>query len=481
MAKSRRPKRPSGQRLSVVPPAEPDPELKQLRDMLAESGAPPELLDALDTLDGPGDIPQMLQAMIEAGLPSSPEEALAGILANWSGLLEPGTGSLDAELCGAEFLGMLRMGTPDEADLPDMLADMIGQAAATEKPEALAMLRVLAVLGPPQVRQPATEAADRLVATGLTDPAWVPGLGTPKPGAGFGYVDGFGAQELIGVTFSYGRKRHAIVVLIDYGLGGGVKDCFLTNKVDIVRSTHRQAARAQGVDFYDYKPAQAREILDQALAKPPCPDAPDQVEDVDTYLDLLRARVAALPSGGTSDRSNTVHRLKITLRGSKPPIWRRLEVPSGITLAELHEVIQRAFGWESAHLWTFETGAGDYGLPDPELGHRDAAARTLAEAGDRIRYTYDFGDNWEHDIRVERVEPAEPDVGYPRCLTGRRAGPPEDCGGIWGYDALREILADPAHPEHDDRVEWLGLGSPHDFDPAAFDLDEVNRALAART
>jgi hypothetical protein len=184
---------------------------------------------------------------------------------------------------------------------------------------------------------------------------------------------------------------------------------------------------------------------------------------------------------GTGPRS--VHRIKLTLRGSKPPIWRRLEVPSTTTLQQLHRIVQEAFGWQSYHMWVFETPLGEFGLADPELGHRSAAAKKLRDVapkvGDRIRYTYDFGDNWEHDLLVEAVGPAEQGTVYPRCVTGRRAGPPEDCGGIWGYEELLAILANPQDDEHKDRLEWLGLDSAEEFDPAAFDLAEVNAALAA--
>ncbi|MCX5215535.1 plasmid pRiA4b ORF-3 family protein [Kitasatospora sp. NBC_00240] len=86
--------------------------------------------------------------------------------------------------------------------------------------------------------------------------------------------------------------------------------------------------------------------------------------------------------------------------------------------------------------------------------------------------------NWEHDILVEAVTDAEPGIAYPRCLTGRRACPPEDCGGMWGYEYLIEILAAPGHEEHDERLEWLGLDTADQFDPAAFDLAEVNSALS---
>ncbi|MET9296706.1 plasmid pRiA4b ORF-3 family protein [Streptomyces sp. NPDC003077] len=176
--------------------------------------------------------------------------------------------------------------------------------------------------------------------------------------------------------------------------------------------------------------------------------------------------------------------MKVTLRDSRPPIWRRLEVPSGITLRELHDVIQAAFGWEDYHMWSFDSGSARYGIADQGLGLRSATSKQLGQiatrSGDRLLYTYDFGDNWEHDILVENITAPEPGTAYPHCLTGRRAAPPEDCGGIWGYDHLIEILADRHHEEHEERLEWLGLDSADRFDPAAFDVAQVNSALSAR-
>ncbi|MBN6051068.1 plasmid pRiA4b ORF-3 family protein, partial [Nonomuraea sp. RK-328] len=133
-------------------------------------------------------------------------------------------------------------------------------------------------------------------------------------------------------------------------------------------------------------------------------------------------------------------------------------------------------------MWVFETLVGRYGVADRELQIASAAAKRLHQVlpapKDRLGYTYDFGDDWEHTILAEAVTPAKPGIPYPRCLTGRRACPPEDCGGIWGYDYLLEILADPTHEEHEDRLEWLGLDSADQFDPAAFDLAGTNTALS---
>jgi len=129
----------------------------------------------------------------------------------------------------------------------------------------------------------------------------------------------------------------------------------------------------------------------------------------------------------------------------------------------------------------FETAYGDFGQADRELGHRADGSVTLEQVAqqpkDKIRYTYDFGDDWVHDIVVEKVLDPDPSTTYPRCTGGKRAAPPDDCGGIWGYDELRVILADPTHPEHDERLEWLGITDASQFTPDTFDPDTVNDRL----
>ncbi len=172
-----------------------------------------------------------------------------------------------------------------------------------------------------------------------------------------------------------------------------------------------------------------------------------------------------------------VYQLKIQMKGSKPPIWRRIQVPGRVSLAELHPIILAAMGWYGGHLYAFWVGQAQYGSPDPELGMADARRLTLAAAartGARLSYDYDFGDDWEHHISVEKILPAEPGVVYPRCVTGRRACPPEDCGGMYGFYELLQAAADPQHPEHERAQEML----PPDYDPAHFDLDWTNRRLA---
>ena len=196
----------------------------------------------------------------------------------------------------------------------------------------------------------------------------------------------------------------------------------------------------------------------------------------------VMANTRRLKPGASTAPARTVHTIKITLDGSRPPIWRRLQVPSAITLSALHDVLQAAFGWEDYHMWVFETPLGRYGLPDRDLEISNAATKRLDQIAprqtDRLGYTYDFGDDWQHALLVEAVTSPEPGIAYPRCLAGRRACPPEDCGGIWGYDYLLEILTDPDHEEHQERLEWLGLDSADQFDPAAFDPAQANTALA---
>lgn len=181
-------------------------------------------------------------------------------------------------------------------------------------------------------------------------------------------------------------------------------------------------------------------------------------------------------------RSGQAMQLKLSLRGVvKPPVWRRLLVPADIRLDRLHEVIQTAIGWTDTHLHVFSTRSGDYGIPDPELGYRNERnarlAQFLQQPGDRIHYSYDFGDGWEHDIVLETRLNPEPGVQTPACLAGKGACPPEDSGGPWGYADLKEALADPRHKDHESMLDWLGRDSADSFDPAACDLAEINEVL----
>jgi hypothetical protein len=179
------------------------------------------------------------------------------------------------------------------------------------------------------------------------------------------------------------------------------------------------------------------------------------------------------------DAAPQVLQLKVALAEIRPPIWRRLRVPAKLTLAQLHRVIQLAFGWEDCHLHVFRILGEDYGPADPDSAGETRSERvTLAKLGLKAKakftYEYDLGDLWEHVVTVEAVEPAE-GAQTPVCLAGKRACPPEDCGGPWGYQDLIAAMGDPEHPDHVDIKEWLGTDH---WDAEAFRLDQINAALA---
>jgi hypothetical protein len=198
-------------------------------------------------------------------------------------------------------------------------------------------------------------------------------------------------------------------------------------------------------------------------------------EPLATVIPLAGRSAPAAPSPKPRTASGTVFQLKITLQNTRPPIWRRVLVDGSATLDHVHEVIQAAFGWWNFHLHEFEVGRTRYRVPDPDddwgeppRDERRTRLDTVASEGSTFRYTYDFGDNWTHRCVVEKVLPASRVAPVPACIDGRRACPPEDCGGTWAYRELLEILADPEHPEHDERRDWLGGW----FDPEAFDASE---------
>jgi hypothetical protein len=176
-----------------------------------------------------------------------------------------------------------------------------------------------------------------------------------------------------------------------------------------------------------------------------------------------------------------IYQIKITLRDSKPTIWRRLLISSETTLTKLHQIIQIAMGWTDSHLHMFTIAGERYSAPMPgdpshliELGAKSSQRvklNKLVTAGDKFIYEYDFGDSWEHEILVEKMLPAEQKP--PVCITGKRACPPEDVGGVWGYTTFLQALKDPKHPEYAMFTEWIG-GS---FDAETFDLEAVNQAL----
>jgi Plasmid pRiA4b ORF-3-like protein len=150
-----------------------------------------------------------------------------------------------------------------------------------------------------------------------------------------------------------------------------------------------------------------------------------------------------------------------------------------MTLPQLHDTIQVVMGWTDSHLHQFIIGGVEYGLPNPDFAddmrteQRVKLERVVTSEKERFVYEYDFGDSWTHIILLEKILPPDPLVHYPRCLTGKRACPPEDVGGVWGYAGFLEAIRVSEHPEHEEMLEWCGGA----FDPEAFSLHDINQAL----
>jgi Plasmid pRiA4b ORF-3-like protein len=175
------------------------------------------------------------------------------------------------------------------------------------------------------------------------------------------------------------------------------------------------------------------------------------------------------------------YQIKVTLHGSQLPIWRRIQVGSDTTLAKLHRILQRVMGWQDSHLHQFTVQGERYSVPSEEnegpRKPKDERKHKLSDLnlseGSEFQYTYDFGDNWEHVLAVEKAFSPDKDARYPVCLAGARACPPEDVGGIPGYEGFLRAISHPKHPEHQEYLEWIG-GS---FDSEAFDVEAVNQSL----
>jgi len=173
-----------------------------------------------------------------------------------------------------------------------------------------------------------------------------------------------------------------------------------------------------------------------------------------------------------------IYQIKIALMGSKPAVWRRILISGDTTLARLHDILQVVMGWTNAHLHRFIVKGQTYAIPDRgDIGprkpkdERKFTLRDIAQEGSRLVYEYDFGDNWQHGLDVEAILPPEEGMQYPACLEGAGACPPEDVGGISGYEHFLEAMGDPKHPEHQNCRDWIG-GT---FDPQKFNLTQVNK------
>jgi len=480
-------------------------------------------------------VPEICDCPECSGVEIDPQEFVENLVAGAADLLAADD-PLEAELFGA---ALLSAGDLAGVGFAEALADDIVPAVAEfATPEALAVLVAIDAVAGGRV---ATAAVEGLVTAGVPRPAWIDELREPvRFGQCRRFADSDGGASILVCSFDRAGRSHGFVIHIDHIDCDAAVDIALfpaevqDEVLDRIQADGRRAGLAITAEALD--PAEFRWQVERALDARAVhdreDDGPDLTEEVDAedgpgyhlLAALLQARMSALPEptrppaphgitdrpaglealdltqfagptrrGGAapkmrakrkkSDPKAPVYQLKVGLRGSKPPIWRRLEVPADTSLARLHGILQMAFGWADSHLHVFETPYGDFGVADRELGYRAEAPVTLEQvapgAGDRLQYTYDFGDDWTHEIVVEKVLERQPGA-YPRCTGGRRAAPPEDCGGVWGYAELVEVLSDPGHPEHGDRLEWLGLASAADFQPERFDAAEINRALTEK-
>ena len=181
--------------------------------------------------------------------------------------------------------------------------------------------------------------------------------------------------------------------------------------------------------------------------------------------------------------SATLAHLKITLDKVKPVVLRRVEVPFDIRLDRLHLTIQAAMGWTNSHLYEIRAGGVGWSTPYPDADWAgDFIDARKARLGDiledigtkTLKYLYDFGDGWEHTIKIERLVDPKPGMLYPSLIEAKGHCPPEDVGGPWGYSELLETLDDPSHERHSEFKEWLA----DDFNPHVVDVDRLSEDVA---
>jgi hypothetical protein len=174
--------------------------------------------------------------------------------------------------------------------------------------------------------------------------------------------------------------------------------------------------------------------------------------------------------------------MKITLLGSKPPVWRRFLVDNNITFHELHNIIQEIMGWSNYHLYQFTINGLSILVPNEDYDdeYEDSQKVRLKDflntEKQKFSYLYDFGDNWKHILVVEKFISSASADKYPICVDGKMACPPEDCGGIYGFEDFIKIMRNKKHPDHKEMLDWLG----ERFDPKQFDKNVVNKRLRRR-
>ncbi|WP_281900658.1 plasmid pRiA4b ORF-3 family protein [Phytohabitans aurantiacus] len=422
----------------------------------------------------------------------------------------------------AELLGAIMTATFAVAaeDLGEAAHEIILKIAERGSREALALLLAFAAVAQDSLAESAMAGADQMRTAGVTPPPWADEINAPVTATDYkSLADKSGTASLLSCTFHRSGHAHGLIVMVDEEDCGAAADILLLDPDQIpVVLKAAQAGSRRSPEALD--PAEFRWRVETALDARAVHDAENGIDEDEPLYDedgpgylpmatLVRKRMSALPAptkppaphggqgiGRGASRSRVaklptkrkksmgpapIYQIKVTLSGARPPIWRRLEVPGDISLPVLHDVLQIAFDWDDSHMHVFDTPYGQFGTPDVELGHQAESRVTLEQvapgAGSEITYTYDFGDNWEHEILVEKLGEPKRGAVYPRCTGGRRAAPPDDCGGVWGYEGLMEALADPTHDDHETAMEWMGFDDPADFDPARFDAAKVTSAL----
>src|SRR6266508_917906 len=450
-----------------------------------------------------------------SGADFDPQQLIDELIAGAADLVES-EDPLDAQVVGAAFVSIGALA--GEAFEEALIGGFIPAFEARATTEALAMLLAIGSVAQGQAGKAAAVAADRLVQAGVARPGWAGELDEPVTVADCSRLgDSQGTASMLACSFHRAGRSHAVVISVDHTDCGAAGDILLLDvdqlpeALEMMRASGRDSGlqiTTEALDAAEFR-WQVENALD-ARAVHDSDDGPDEdgtdlpvAEDGPGYpalAVLVRAWMSALPVpskpaashadngqggveltalqmlmplGGGAGRAfgagapialrsraaaaalppkrtksgppAPIYQIKVGLRGAKPPIWRRLQVPA-------------------------------------DVGHRAEAPVTLEQVApavnSKLRYIYDFGDDWEHDILVEKVLDRDHTATYPQCTGGRRAAPPEDCGGVWGYADLVDTLNDPNHPEHQDRLEWLGLDDTADFTPDRFDAEAATRALS---
>lgn len=453
-----------------------DPPVDDILDQLAELGLPPDLLEESRALGG--EHHAELAGLLRAATAMLSGDPVAGLLAVWQPLLDKKMNVFDAELAAAEILWSFNGATGDDG-LVDGLTRLVEEAGSTGRPEALVMCRMLTHLGPRDVRSLTVRTANTLAAGGLQDRPWVSALGTAAFRRAYDFRDG--PERALVVEFTYGRRPHAFVVVVDEP-GGGLIGLFPTDEVDELAQRVRLDAMARSNGLAEIDAAEAARRIRSALELPMCAEDEADEAEMESLVPIVRERLrrlaavpaglaptapgapAAGPAGGAVPtapaglaapaarhpaadrdgetagvamhdggphpraRAKVVHRIKVTLAGVRPTVWRRLEVSSGLRLPALHTVLQLAFGWSSVHRWAFTVDGDVYGPGEPAARQHDPRYVTIGELvpapGAAFEYRCHPGARRVR-IRVEDVGPGDPEVGYPRCLAGRSFGPAE--------------------------------------------------------